>query len=246
MTLDDLLKKPKEKFSLAEAALVLAKEAIPELNEDFDVSKYNAKLDEMASELRQRIKGKEPEAMISEINKYLFKEQGFDYSANFFLNKVIDEKKGSCVGLSILYLALAERLKLPIYGIEALCHLLVRWDDGKFKRNIETTVQGEERSDSHYREKGVSLKNLSKKETIGVALSRKGSAYREKGQLDAAIRDYNKAIELNPNDDEVYSKRGRAYWGKACHERDRSQQRKYFRQAYRDLGPRLKQKKRGC
>ncbi|MGC8940987.1 MAG: tetratricopeptide repeat protein, partial [Candidatus Nanoarchaeia archaeon] len=219
-TLDELLQKKEGEFSLTEASLVLAKESA-ELNNDFDISEYLDKIHHMADKLKVRIAGKQPEEIISEINSYLFKEQGFSYNDNFFLNKVLDDKKGSCEGLSTLYLALAEQLDLPIYGITLPEHVAVRWDDSKFKRNIETTDEGIEVFDSDYRKKynisqksikeGVYLRNLSKKEVVGWLLSNRGVAYADKGELDKAIQDFNKALELDPNFVEAYNNRGIAY-----------------------------------
>ena len=39
----------------------------------------------------------------------------------------------------------------------------------------------------------------------------KGNDYASKGQWDAAIQNYSKAIELNPKDAETYNNRGNAY-----------------------------------
>ena len=44
-----------------------------------------------------------------------------------------------------------------------------------------------------------------------VVYYNRGSAYTEKGELDTAIQDYNKAIELNPEFPEAYYNRGSAY-----------------------------------
>lgn len=221
-SLDDLLQKPDEEIDLGEILLQLSK--VPKINKDFDVKKYLVKLDSMAVELKPRIAGKNPEETICEINKYLFEEQGFKYKKGenkFFLNKVLDEKKGNCVGLSYLYLSLAERLGLPIYGCSTPEHFFVRWDDGKFIRNIETTARGEKTYTLSYMlsdniseesiDKGVYLRKLSKKEVVGDVLSNRGVVFASKGELDKAILDYSKAIELNLNDARTYYNRGLAY-----------------------------------
>jgi len=227
-TLEALLQKPDEEFSLTEAALAIAKN--PDLNNDFDIQEYMAKINQMADELKQRIGGKrEPEEVISEINNYLFQEEDFYNKGNFFLNKVLDDKKGSSEGLSSLYLALAEQLDLPIYGVilpsrNIGSHMIVRWDDGKFKRNIETTYKGEAYTDLDYIidfniskesiEKGVYLRNLSKKEVVGNILNERGLAYAKEGDLEKAIQDYNTALELNPNFAKTYYNRGNAFAAK--------------------------------
>ena len=47
-----------------------------------------------------------------------------------------------------------------------------------------------------------------------IAYHNRGEAYGLKGDLDRAIADYNKAIELNPNYAPAYNSRGRAYTSK--------------------------------
>ena len=43
------------------------------------------------------------------------------------------------------------------------------------------------------------------------AYNNRGNAYDEKGDFDAAIQDYNKAIELQPDYAGAYNNRGNAY-----------------------------------
>jgi tetratricopeptide (TPR) repeat protein len=100
-------------------------------------------------------------------------------------------------------------------------HVMARWDDGKFKRNIETTDEGKEDPDTYCEleyglpqksiEKGVYLRNLSKKEAIGLLLNNRGAAYYSEGDIGRAISDYSKALRLNPNFAEVYYNLGNIY-----------------------------------
>ena len=48
-----------------------------------------------------------------------------------------------------------------------------------------------------------------------VAYYNRGTAYLNKGQVDGAIADLNKAIELNPRDAEAHNNRGNAYMRKS-------------------------------
>jgi tetratricopeptide (TPR) repeat protein len=52
-----------------------------------------------------------------------------------------------------------------------------------------------------------------------VAYHNRGDAYGLKGDIDRAISDYNKAIELNPNYAPAYNSRGRAYTSKGDYTR---------------------------
>jgi tetratricopeptide (TPR) repeat protein len=45
-----------------------------------------------------------------------------------------------------------------------------------------------------------------------VAYNNRGLAYADLGQYKQAIKDYDRAIELNPEDAKAYNNRGIAYW----------------------------------
>ena len=46
--------------------------------------------------------------------------------------------------------------------------------------------------------------------SLAIAFNNRGNAYRDKGQYDRAIEDYDQAIRLNPNYAEAYNNRGLA------------------------------------
>lgn len=70
------------------------------------------------------------------INYILFQLHGFKGNEsdflnpnNSFINKVIEEKTGNPISLSILYLLVAQRLKLPIYGVNLPNHFILTYTD---------------------------------------------------------------------------------------------------------------------
>jgi regulator of sirC expression with transglutaminase-like and TPR domain len=164
-----------------------------------------------------------------EINTYLFGVEKFDMSEQFFLNRVIDSKKGNCLGLSTLYLSIADKLHLPIYCVYLPGHVILRWDDGEYRRNIDPAMMGCEFSDDYYTSKynlpkkclkeGVYLKNLSKKEMIAVLLNSRGSDYAGKKRYEKALKDYNQALVLKPNLVGGYHNKGDVYLNKGDFER---------------------------
>jgi len=99
------------------------------------VDKYIKKLDFMAQQLKAKIEGQtEPKTIIKLINRYLFEECEFegnrqDYSdpKNSFLNDILDRKKGIPITLSLIYIELAKRLKLTIYGVGFPHHFIVKY-----------------------------------------------------------------------------------------------------------------------
>ena len=215
-TLEEVLALPDEEIDLATAIMILYKEWDPR----FDPAGSLEEIDTMARELEARISPDDsPERVVVLINQYVFEEKTFshleptvpDYGdlRDDFLPDVIANKKGACLGLSLFYLVLAERLGIPFYGVAAPEHVFVRYDDGQKRINVEVTDGGRGYEDSFYEKKYMPhstyrdyrfyLRNLVKREVIGLFLSNLGSAYGGKGMLDEAIAEWRKAIEINSN-----------------------------------------------
>ncbi len=235
-TLEQILVLPDEEIDLATAILILSKEWDASLN----IKESLEEINKMALEVRVLIDTEDdPERIVALINHYLFENKSYAYvdypSRSGFsvleqkaLPQVIKNKKGDCVGLSLIYLALTERLKLPFYGVAAPGHLFVRYDNGEKKINIETTDKGKEYEDSYYekeyelsptnRKYNFYLRNLSKKETVGAFLTNLGIAYYDKGMYDEAIVQHKKAIEMNPNNSDAYINLGVVYADKGMYD----------------------------
>jgi len=199
---------------LATAILILSKE----WDASFDIEASLEEINRMALEVRVLINNEDdPERIISLVNHYLFENKGYayaDYSSHPGLamvegqvfSRVMKNRKGDCVGLSLVYLVLTERLGLPFYGVAVPDHFFVRYDNGQKRINIEATDKGRRYEDSRYKKKYMLpptyrkqnsyLRNLSKRKVIGVFLSDLGAAYTGEGMYDEAIIQYKKAIEI--------------------------------------------------
>ncbi len=124
-------------FDLERAAFLIARYAFPSLDEKV----YTRKLDEMATEVRDRMGRRvSGEEAVKTLNRYLFAEQGFRgntknyYEAdNSYLNRVIDRRTGIPISLSIVYLLVGRRLGLPLYGIGMPGHFLVKFESERYK-----------------------------------------------------------------------------------------------------------------
>jgi regulator of sirC expression with transglutaminase-like and TPR domain len=120
-----------EEFDLEEGIWLLALTQYPDIN----VEGYRALLDHFAAELRERIESDEtPKEILTTINNYIFDELGFSGDEenyydpqNSYLNRVIDRRKGNPINLSLLYLLLARRLRLPMAGIGLPGHFICRY-----------------------------------------------------------------------------------------------------------------------
>ncbi|MBC8228959.1 tetratricopeptide repeat protein [bacterium] len=245
-TIEEVLVLPDYEIDIATAILLLSKQwdntekpLCPSASLRVDVEEYRKQIDEMAKSLEPIVaKARTPQNIIKAINDYIFEELKFDVPKSaiaasmqctaeeneklFLLHWVLDRKRGNCVGLSVLYLSLAERLHLPIYGVVVPEHWFVRYDDNETKINIETTDKGKSYSDAYYTKdlkvptetRNLYLVNLSKKQIIGCFLNNIGTTYYERGKLDEAITSYQTAIRINPNDGCAYCKLGMAYRSK--------------------------------
>jgi len=91
-------------------------------------------VDRMATEIKQRLAADATdEDRLAALNKYLFEDSGFhgsrtDYyhRANSYLSRVIDDREGLPITLSLLYIELGQRLGLKIEGVGLPAHFVVR------------------------------------------------------------------------------------------------------------------------
>jgi regulator of sirC expression with transglutaminase-like and TPR domain len=133
------------------------------------------------------------------------------------LPDVLASRKGSCVGLGTLYLALGERLGIPLEGVVVPGHFFVRARTaGGEVRNLETLRQGEVMPDSFYRDK-YDLPNraapafsrpLSAREIAGVVRFNVGNERRRANRLTEAARLYRRAAEDFPQFGEAHASLG--------------------------------------
>ena len=126
------------------------------------------------------------------------------------------EKRLDCDTSSFVVMAIAHEMGWPAYPVIAPSHLFVRWDDRK--GTLFNMDFGNSYTDNYYEnyfgipdlplEKGVYLRNLNREEVEGLFLSNRGVVKYDQGDLQGALSDYNKALELNPGDAEAYNNRG--------------------------------------
>ena len=227
--LDDVAKLPDKDINIGFVALLLAKGFYPEV----DVPKYLKELDEMAEDLQSRINGqKDPEKIIRAINFYIYEIKGMRIGSTTreqayqnedkesFLNRLLDTNRGNCNSLSTLYLSLAERLDIPLFPVEIPSHIFVRYDDGNFRRNIETTDFGNENKDEAYLkypeidghkllpediENFGYLKNKTKKDVANIILRTRSKCFHIRGNPELAEQDWAKLIRLSLNPAEAYN-----------------------------------------
>gem|GEM_PF-3429865 len=212
-----------QEFSLEEFVLAASAPAARDLAGRAPSPAAAAKeLGRIAALVREAISGQtDPRGVVAALNRVLFDREGFEYDPapgepdNFLFDAVLARKKGNCLGLSVLYLAIAERLGLPLRGVHAPGHCFVRWDAGDGVRvNVETGARGAARDDAAYaRLFGVGggrpyLVSLGKKEMAGVYLKSLGAVYSRRGREADALRLYRAAERFYPGLPELYFNEG--------------------------------------
>ncbi len=103
--------------------------AYPRLN----IGRYLAQIDELAAAARQLISPLDPILpRATTLSHFLFQEQAFEGNSadyedprNSYLNELLDRRLGIPISLSVLYLAVAERVGIPAYGISLPGHFMV-------------------------------------------------------------------------------------------------------------------------
>ena len=224
-SIERVLRLNAEEVDLATAALIISEQ----WSDIVHGRRYLSRLDDMALEIRERLKRKKQKAnykAVAVINEYLFDELGFKSVSeakdpnDLFLHSVLDRKRGHCLSLSVLYLSLGERLGLPLYGVVVPEHFFVRYDDGRVRFNIETTSKGGYAPDEHYinkfkvpkkRRGSIYMVNLNKIQTLGCFFNNLGNSYDDIGDAEHALMALERAVEINPSLAESHVNLGNIY-----------------------------------
>jgi hypothetical protein len=133
---------------------------------------------------------------------------------NITLAGLLRTRRGSCVSMPLIYLVIGQRLGLPIHLVTLGKHFFIRWDEPRFRMNIETTsvkkiawtpddsvyldVEGMKRDQL----KGSDLRNMSNREVVGELFFTRMSYWHTKnGKYETqSLRDLACARRLAPDD----------------------------------------------
>lgn len=116
-----------EDLDLEAGAFLIARAGDPHV----DTAPYRQRLNAMATELKPLSSGS-PGQVVRHMNEYLFHALQFRGNTrqyydpnNSFLHRVLDDRVGIPISLSVLYLLLGQRLRVPVAGIGLPGHFLV-------------------------------------------------------------------------------------------------------------------------
>ncbi len=118
-------------FSLERALFMLARPLYP----DVDLAQVESMLNELANELHKRIAtAEDPYDVVQHVNDFFLNELGFagnsrDYynPDNNILHRVLETRRGIPISLGIVYLLVGRRVNLPVFGVGAPAHFLVKF-----------------------------------------------------------------------------------------------------------------------
>lgn len=219
---------PEAQIDLGRAALVLAKDIYP----DISIDAYSRQIDELAAKAKGLARGStDPEQRIRALNTVLFRDSGFHYDRDpfsrsredyYFLNRVLDTRRGLCYSLPLLYLAVAQRLGYPMHAVIVPDHVFVRYSAPDFaEANIETTSGGRFIADDAYardfavsetgRTRGSYLASKTNREFLGQMFAASAFVWSRHGQGWRAIALLERARELDPRSAEIREALGELY-----------------------------------
>ncbi|MBW4583599.1 MAG: transglutaminase-like domain-containing protein [Tildeniella nuda ZEHNDER 1965/U140] len=222
------VQQPDEQIHLERAALYLAQEEYPEL----DVEAYLKTLDAIAAVIKERSpKSAYPLKMIQTINRHLYDELGFvgntaDYydPRNSFLNEVIDRRTGIPITLSLVYLAIARRVGLPMVGINMPGHFLLRPVIEDAEICVDPFHQGEIMFPQDCRERLAQvyghpvelqpafLEAVSNRQYLARMLTNLKVTYSNRGKLEKTLAAIDRLLLLFPNAPLELRDRGIVYY----------------------------------
>lgn len=209
-TREEVLALPAEEIDLCRGLLLEQFEGADDPIQE--IRQYEASLDLMALQILARLpKGASHLDKIKEINRYIFEEMQFrfpphslyakDIDLYTFLPSVLDSRQGVCLGVSILYLCLAQRLDLPLEIITPPGHIYVRYNREGLFLNIETTARGINLPNETYlgiNTRSLQMRNM--KEVIGMAFVNQASVHWQRQEYNTCVNLYEKALPYMEGD----------------------------------------------
>ncbi|EFH90176.1 SirB1 family protein [Ktedonobacter racemifer] len=251
-------------IDLVEAALLIAKLVYPEV----DIACYQSQLDALA----RRVRGilglsptlplnamptspeRKPHEFLQALNQVIFAEEGFcgnsgDYNNpdNSYLNKVLDNRAGIPLTLSLVYIEVARRAGLSIEGIGLPYHFISRCQYGEETYYIDAFHQGRLLSEQECIElvRRIAHRPLKlhhhwfepvlRKQMLGRMLNNLKRIYLERDAYEPALAIYELMVLLHPQSAIHRRERGLLHlqlkhYGRALHDL----------MAYRELAPEAK------
>jgi len=127
--------KKTEERDLIEGAIIVAKSQYPDLDADEIRAFINQITQDAWLELNDNLTALE---IVNVLNRIIFDIHGFhgnkkniNSPKNSYINNVIESKKGNPITLGIIYLAICQKLNIPIYGVNIPAHFILAYAEDK-------------------------------------------------------------------------------------------------------------------
>ena len=135
-----------EDLDLEKSVMLLAYWNNPAVN----IHQLYEKLNLWTQEVREYFSAVDtPETIMERLNHYLFQVQGVTGNAedyydpkNSFLDCILDTRVGIPISLSVLYMLIARRIGLTVYGIPLPAHFIIKLEDGTREYFIDPFYSG--------------------------------------------------------------------------------------------------------
>jgi regulator of sirC expression with transglutaminase-like and TPR domain len=212
-----------EASDLATAALAIAADEYPGL----DLQHYLDRLEQIAIDARNASAGAvDPSGIMLAINSVLFFEYGYHGNRenyydprNSYLNEVIDRRTGIPITLSIIYMAVAQRVGLSLLGVGMPGHFLVKqagppeiyadpFNGGRLIDAAGCAKLVEDVSGGRLDLRPEHLSAVSKKQILTRMLSNLLGIYSEGKDYARAVRAVDRTLLINPGQASYYRDRG--------------------------------------
>lgn len=203
-----------QSIDVGSIALTIARAIDPTVNVDASATK----LDALAKELQPAIERvTDPREKLAVTGEHIYKRWAFaDRSAmpaDVFVSfaDVLEKKQWNCFGLSVLYIALGERIGLPFELVSGRGHVCVQLKGANLF--VETTDGGRVHEGKEYLTQYLPFPCVepneynaaSPREAIAVLLTQTGGAVLAQGKSELALACVQHALEFDPNYAEAHA-----------------------------------------
>ena len=189
---------------------------------EVDRAPIDAEIDRLAAAWRGLAEGKDAVGRADAFARLLFDVEEFvsvselTDADNLHLGRVLERRRGYCLSLSLVALAVARRVGEPLFGVAAPNHFFVRYDDGETRRSLELTRRGRPltREDELslvgelYDDESLYLDKLDDEQVAAMLLHNRGYVAMHDGRHDQAERDFRAVIERLPELPEAHRNLG--------------------------------------
>jgi regulator of sirC expression with transglutaminase-like and TPR domain len=113
--------------------LLVSRYNYPDLDEEEIVKKVGKIIQDVWLEINSDLTGLEKVRVINhvffDVHQFRGNKKNFYSPDNFFINNVLENKKGNPLSLGLLYLIVCQSLKIPVYGINLPKHFILAYVD---------------------------------------------------------------------------------------------------------------------